>query len=114
MERGGQCVSPVPQPRGGGLQAVLMRGPPPPAICQNLGGGAVGGGGVGWRVEGGGAQYGRVAASALGSGRACPATVIAFCPSCQLVARPLSVRRTGIHPSTLPPLATLAVRALLG
>ena len=64
--------------------------------------------------EGGGAQYGQGAVSALGSGRACPATVIAFCPSCQLVARPLSVRRTGVHPSTLPPLATLAVRALLG
>ena len=45
-------------------------------------------------------QYGQVAVSALGSGRACPATVIAFCPSCQLVARPLSVRRTGVHPST--------------
>ena len=52
--------------------------------------------------------------SALGSGRACPATVIAFCPSCQRVARPLSVRRTGVHPSTLPPLATSAVWALLG
>ena len=45
-----------------------------------------------------GPQYGPVAVSALGSGRACPATVIAFCPSCQLVARPLSVRRTGVHP----------------
>ena len=33
--------------------------------------------------------------SALGSGGACPATVIAFCPSCQLVARPWSVRRGG-------------------
>ena len=39
-----------------------------------------------------GPQYGQVAVSALGSGRACPATVIAFYPSCQLVARPLSVR----------------------
>ena len=71
-----------------------------------------GGGGLGRGP--GGPQYGPVAVSALGSGRACPATVIAFCPSCQLVARPLSVRRTGVHPSTLPPLATLAVRALLG
>ena len=59
-------------------------------------------------------QYGQVAVSALGSGRACPATVIAFCPSCQLVVRPLGVRRTDVHPSTLPPLAALAVRALLG
>ena len=57
---------------------------------------------------GAGPQYGQVAVSALGSGRACPATVIAFCPSCHLVARPLSVRRTGVHLSTLPPLATLA------
>ena len=56
-----------------------------------------------------GPQYGQVAMSALGSGRACPATVIAFCPSCQLVAHPLSVRRTGVHPSTLPLLSTLAV-----
>ena len=65
------------------------------------------------RAEGG-PQYGQGAVSALGSGRACPATVITLCPSCQLVARPLSVRRTGVHPSTLPPLAALAVRALLG
>ena len=58
-----------------------------------------------------GPQYGQVSVSALGAGRACPATVIAFCPSCHLVVRPLSVWRTGVHPSTLPPLATLAVRS---
>ena len=62
----------------------------------------------------GGPQYGQVAVSAQGSGRACPATVIAFCPSCQRVACPLSVRRTDVHPSTLPPLAALAFWALLG
>ena len=28
------------------------------------------------------------ALSALGSGRACPTAVIAFCPSCQSLARP--------------------------
>ena len=49
-----------------------------------------------------GPQCGQVAVSALGSGRACPATVIAFCPSCQLMARPLSVRRTGVHSSPSP------------
>ena len=58
---------------------------------------------MGGRTWGGGAQYGQVAVSALGSGRACSATIIAFCPSCQLVARPLSVRRTGVHPSSLDP-----------
>ena len=64
----------------------------------------VGGGGVLWP------QYGQVAVSALG---ACPATIIAFCPSCQLMACPLSVKQTVVHPLTLPPLATLAVRALM-
>ena len=37
-------------------------------------------------------QHGRVTVSALGSGRACPATVIAFCPWCQCTALPLGVR----------------------
>ena len=59
-------------------------------------------------------QYGQVAVSTLGSGRACPAAVIAFCPSCQCSALLLSVRRAHVHPTTLPPLATLAVRAILG
>ena len=62
----------------------------------------------------GGPQYGQVAVSALGSGRVCPATVIAICPSCQCSVRPLGVRQTEVLPSTLPPLATLALRALLG
>ena len=70
--------------------------------------------GASFGVREGGPQYGQVAVSALGSGRACPATVIDFCPSCQRVARPLSVRRTDVHPSTLPPLAALAFWALLG
>ena len=73
---------------------------------------------VPWTFGGGcarrGPQHGQVAASALGSGRACPATVIAICPSCQCAAHPLSVRQTVVHPSTLPPLASLALRALLG
>ena len=43
--------------RRGRLPPVLMRHPPP-AICQNLGGGAVWGG-VGWRVCGGGGGVGR-------------------------------------------------------
>ena len=59
-----------------------------------------------------GPQYGQAAVSALGSGRACPATVIAFCPWCQFSALLLSVRRAGARPLTLPPLATLALRAL--
>ena len=40
-----------------------------------------------------GPQYGQVAGSALGSGRACPATFIAFGPSCQCSALLLGVRR---------------------
>ena len=64
--------------------------------------------------EGGRPQYGQVAVSALGSGRTCPATVLAFCPSCQRVARPWSVQRTDVHPLTLPPLAALAFWAVLG
>ena len=35
-----------------------------------------------------GASKGRVAMSALGSGRACPMAVIAFCPSCRSTAHP--------------------------
>ena len=57
-------------------------------------------------------QYGQVAVSALGSCRACPATVIALCPWCQCSALPLSVRRAGARPLALPPLTTLALRAL--
>ena len=41
---------------------VITTGPdatPPPAICQNLGGGGGSlGGGVGWRVRGGGGGFG--------------------------------------------------------
>ena len=57
-------------------------------------------------------QYGPVAVSALGSGCTCPPTVIAFCPSCQCTPLPLSVQRAGARPLTLPPLATLVLRAL--
>ena len=101
--------------------------------CRGSGGGGVPaggrGGGCSCRGSGGGGSgrgsWGRPAiqgpgpaapppGSALGCGSACPATFIAFCPSCQCSALPLGVRRTQVHPSTLPPLATLALRALLG
>ena len=64
------------------------------------GGDEQGGGGGG---AGQGPQYGQVAVSALGPGRACPATVIAFCPCCQLVARAFSVRanwRSALDPTS--------------
>ena len=52
--------------------------------------------------------------SALGSGRACPTAVIAFCPSCRRAALPQYEAWSHVQPSSLFPLAVLALWALLG
>ena len=61
-----------------------------------------------------GPQNGRVVMSALGSGRACPAAAIAFCPSCQCPALPQCEVRCQVQPSSLRPLTVLAFQAPLG
>ena len=65
-----------------------------------------------WR--GGGGSNGQVAMSALGSGRACPTAVIAFCPSRRSTALSRYEIWCQLQPSSLCPLSTLELWALQG
>ena len=55
----------------------------------------------------GGPQHGRVAGSALSSGRACPTAVIAFCPSCRHPALSQCDSWSDVRLSPLLPLVAL-------
>ena len=69
-----------------------------------------------WSGEGGSARAsnGQVATSSLGSGRACPTAVIAFCPSRQCTALSQYEACCQIWPLSLLPLSILALWALQG
>ena len=73
--------SPESALQSAGLSWGMCAGAPAPAV--------LGIPALSWGPEGlQGPRHGEGAVSALGSGRACPTAVIAFCPSGQYLARP--------------------------